>query len=461
MAQLPSLIPRHDDGALLAPIGAFESEVQAVIVNTSPRSQHLFLHVFAGVFVAAIVLASVMRIDVVIESTGGEIDTNEGPLYVQPYQEGIIRQIMVKVGDVVKKDQVLATLDPTFATADMTQLQDHLASDEAMVARLEAEQVNKPYEPKGDGKYEKLQLKQWQQRQQEYKQSIAGYDAQIANARALMVQAESDVSHYSTRVRLNGEIAHAQRTLANDGNAAKLVADQAEDTLTEIMRLMSDAKQQIEAQTASIDNVNAQKAVFIETWTDYIANNLVTTRNDLDQTVQSLSKAQKVNDLVTLTSPSDAIVLQINSASAGSIVQTNQPSATSGQMQPLFTLTPMQGPTLAELQIDSEDVAFVRVGDPVNLEIDAFPYIRFGSATGVVKSISEGSFTILDNGAIRSPYFKVLVEVTKLNFHNVPNTARLIPGMTLTGDITVGRRSIMSYLIEGMIRNANEAMREP
>jgi HlyD family type I secretion membrane fusion protein len=461
MAQLPSLIPQRNKDLLAAPISAFESEVQAVVVRTTPYSHHAFLHVFTAIVVAILVLMSVVKVDEVVESTGGDVASDQGPIFIQPYQEGIVRQIMVKVGDVVKKGQVLATLDPTFATADMTQLQDHLASDEAMVARLEAEQENKPYEPKGDGKFEKLQLKQWQQRQQEYKQSIAGYDAQIANARALMVQAQSDVAHYSTRVRLNGEIAHAQRTLANDGNAAKLVADQAEDTLTEIMRLMSDAKQQIEAQTASIDNVNAQKAVYIETWTDYVANNLVTTRNDLDQTQQSLSKAQKVNDLVTLTSPSDAIVLQINSMSAGSIVQTNQPNATSGQTQPLITLTPLHGPTLAELQIDTEDVAFLRVGDPVVLEIDAYPYIRFGNASGTVRSISEGSFTQQDNGQIRSPFFKVVVEVTKLNLRNVPKNARLIPGMTLTGNINVGRRTLMSYLIEAMMRNANEAMREP
>jgi hemolysin D len=461
MAQLPSLIPQRSNDLIEAPISAFESEVQAVVVGTAPRNQHLFMHLFAAVFVAAIVLMAVLKVDIVVESTGGEVTTQEGPIYVEPYNEGIVHQIMVKVGDVVKKGQVLATLDPTFAVADTSQLKDHLASDVAMVARLEAEQVNQPYQPAGDGKYEKLQLTQWKQRQEEYKQSIAGFDAQIANAKALLAQAQSDVAYYTTRSRLNGEIATAQRTLANDGNAARLVADQAEDTYTEIMRLLGDARQQIDAQTATINNVVAQEAVYKETWTDYIANNLVTTRNDLEQTEDSLSKAEKVNDLITLTAPEDAVVLQINSASVGSIVQTSQPNAYTGQLQPLFTLTPIDGPSLAELQIDSEDVAFIRVGDPVILEVDAYPYIRFGTADGVVKKISDGSFTQLDNGTIRSPYFKVVVEVKKLSFRNVPKNASLIPGMTLTGDINVGKRTILSYLIEGMLRNANEAMREP
>jgi len=115
----------------------------------------------------------------------------------------------------------------------------------------------------------------------------------------------------------------------------------------------------------------------------------------------------------------------------------------------------------AQLQIDSGDIAFIRIGDPVTLKIDAFPYMRFGEADGMVKTISEGSFTQQDGGSTRSPFFKVWVEVKAVNLRNVPSTARLIPGMTLTGDIMVGKRTLISYLVEGLLRNANEAMREP
>ena len=45
----------------------------------------------------------------------------------------------------VKKGQILAALDPTFANADLVQLQQKLASDEASVARLEAELTGKKY----------------------------------------------------------------------------------------------------------------------------------------------------------------------------------------------------------------------------------------------------------------------------------------------------------------------------
>jgi len=43
----------------------------------------------------------------------------------------------------------------------------------------------------------------------------------------------------------------------------------------------------------------------------------------------------------------------------------------------------------------------------------------------------------------------------------VPDSFRLVPGMTLTADISVGSRSVFMYVLKGVIRSVNEAMREP
>src|SRR5437868_2141415 len=173
MAQLPSSIPPRPSGligALLphrqrdlitAPISAFESEVAGVIIRTSPYSEHAILHAIAATFIGVAILASIVKVDEVVTSTGGAIATKGGPLYVQPLNQGIIRQIMVKPGDIVKKGDVLATLDPTFAAADESQLRERVASDQALINRLEAEQKGMPYDPPGLGKYEELQRTQW------------------------------------------------------------------------------------------------------------------------------------------------------------------------------------------------------------------------------------------------------------------------------------------------------------
>jgi hypothetical protein len=53
------------------------------------------------------------------------------------------------------------------------------------------------------------------------------------------------------------------------------------------------------------------------------------------------------------------------------------------------------------------------------------------------------------------------VGITGANLRNVPKSFRLIPGMTVVGDVIIGKRTILSYLVEGALRTGTEAMREP
>jgi len=181
----------------------------------------------------------------------------------------------------------------------------------------------------------------------------------------------------------------------------------------------------------------------------------VTARNDLSQAEQSYAKATRVHDFSKLVAPADAVVLNVAPASIGSIVDS------STQQAPLFTLTPLNGPLEADLKVQARDVGFIRPGDKVRLNLDAFRYTFHGAAEGVVKSVSAGSFTQGDANQMTPPYFKIRVAITDTRLHNVPRDFRLLPGMTLSGDILEGGRTIMAYLLEGGLRTGSEAMREP
>ncbi|MCC6482956.1 MAG: HlyD family type I secretion periplasmic adaptor subunit, partial [Sphingomonadaceae bacterium] len=100
-------------------------------------------------------------------------------------------------------------------------------------------------------------------------------------------------------------------------------------------------------------------------------------------------------------------------------------------------------------------------GQKVTIKLDAYDFLRHGTAQGVITSVSEGSFTQDSDGRQTAPYFKVLVRIDKPSLTNVPADFRLIPGMTLTGDILIGKRTILSYFLSGAQRASSEAMREP
>jgi hemolysin D len=454
MLRLPSLIPQRSKDLLAAPISAFESETQAFFVRTSAHNQHAIIHLMAGIVALSVVLMAVVKIDRVVTSTGRLVPT-QGTLYVQPLDRAIVRQINVHPGDVVKAGQVLAELDPTFAQADATQQREHLTSATATVARLEAEVAGQPYAG-GASQAEQLQLSIWHQRQDEYRQMLADYDARIESAKAAVKKAEQDVTFFEQRLGFATKVQNMESSLEARGNGSKLKVLNASDTRAETERLLSESRNALIGGGHDLKALTAQRDQAIGKWRGDAGSQLVAARDDLHQTQQTLAKADKVNSMISLKAPEDAVVLEIGSASVGSVVETGGANA-----KPLFTLVPINGPIEADVDIDSKDVGFIQEGDTVQIKLDAYPFIHHGTAKGAITSISEGSFTQGEDQQIRAPFFRARVTIDPKPLRDLPAKFRLIPGMTVIGDVLVGRRTILSYLIGGGLRVASEAMREP
>jgi len=438
-------------------VGAFESDTAAVFLRTAPVNEHIILYVLAAMLILAVGLAAIVKLDRVVTSVG-RIVTAAGSFYVSPFDTGIVREVLVKAGDVVKKGQVLATLDPTFTHADLLQLQQKLASDEAAVARLEAELSGRPYTSSVTDPSQSLQGEIWQKRQAEYRENLADFDGRIHGAEAQVAQAQSNSQQYAKRLKLADEVEKVYQPLLEKGYVSKLQLMQATDERTEMGRLLADAQNQMASLRQTLASVKAQRESYIQKWNSDAGTELVTVRNDLDVTRQNLQKAQKLSDLSTLDAPADAVVLKVGKVSSGSVAGSGGQSLA---QEPLFTLVPLDAPLEADVNVSTGDIGFIKIGDPVQVKLDAYRFMQHGMAKGVIKTISEGSFTTDDNNVPVPAYFKVRVTVKEVHLRNVPPDFRLIPGMTLVGDILVGRRTILSYLVEGGLRTGSEAMREP
>jgi HlyD family type I secretion membrane fusion protein len=438
-------------------ISTFESETAAVFARTTPKHEHIILYVLVVLVVLAFGLSAVVKLDRIVTSVG-RIVPEGGELYISPLDSGVVRDVRVKPGDIVKKGQVLATLDPTFAKADVVQLEQKEASDAAKVARLQSEVSGTAYKASGTGNFEVLQEGIWQKRQAEYVATLADYDGRIRSAEAQVAQSQRDSQEYTKRLKLADDLEKMYQPLLSTGYVSKLQWMQARDSQVEVGRLVADAQHQMNSNRETLASLQAQRDAYIQKWHADAGSELVSVQNDLDETRQSLEKAQKLNQLSTLDAPEAAVVLKVGKVSSGSVTGS---ATTTGEQDPLFTLVPMDTPVEADVQINARDIGFIQVGDPVRLKLDAYRFIQHGTAKGVIKTISEGSFTKDENGQPVPPYFKVGVKITEVRLRNVPTDFRLIPGMTLTGDILVGHRTILSYLVGGALRTGSEAMREP
>jgi hemolysin D len=441
-------------------VGAFESETAAVFLATAPAREHITLYTLVGVIFLTTLLCTVVNLDIVVTGTG-IVSPVSGLLYISPFDTGIIKKVNVRPGDVVKKGASLATLDPTFTQADLEQLQEHLNSDEAVVTREEAEVGDRPFIVAKTDHVWALQNGIWLKRQGEYRSDVHNFDSQINSSEAIIAQYESDVRKYTERLKIAGDVENLYQPLLDKGYVSKLQLMSATDSRTEMSRLFADAQQQVASNRQTANALRAQRDAYIQKWHSDTGAQLILDKNDFDQTRDSLTKAEKLRNLVSLDAPEDAIVLKIGKVSPGSVYGGQGQDALNPVGEPLFTLMPVNAPLFADIMVQTQDIGFVKLGQRVQIKFDAYRFTEYGMAAGVVKTISDNSFTVDQNNQPTLPYFKVHVAITDLKLRHLPKNFRLMPGNTLSGDVMVGERTIISYLVEGILRQTSNAMREP
>jgi len=436
----------------------FQSETAEIIEAPEPFGVRATLYVVGGFFVAMIVVGMVTRLDRVVTSSSGHMVTTQPTVVMQALDPSLIKTIEVRECERVKAGAVLATLDPTFAAADVGALTQQVASLDAQIARCEAELANRPYDPTPaqdptTDRYVQLQRSFYQQRKAQREGQIRAYDEQIAQVTATIAKLTNNQARYTDRAKLAKEVEEMRATLAAAQVGSRLNLLAATDQKTELLRNLEYDRNGLVESQHQLQATTATRNAFIQQWLGEASKEQVTARNQRDTALQQLEKATKHKDLVRLAATEDSVVLKMAKLSAGSVLK---------EGDPLIYLAPLNSPVEAEVHISPRDVGFIRAGDPVRIKLDAFNFIEHGMAEGTVTWISEGAFAVNDDtGAAAEPYYKVRVALTNTDLHNVPAGFRLIPGMTLTADVHIGTRSVLMYIVNGAVQGMNEAMREP
>ncbi len=442
-------------------IRVFQSETSEILAAPEPRRVRATLLVLTAMVVSLLGAATFTRLDRVVASKG-QIVTTEPTIVLQALDASIIKTLDVHEGQRVKAGQVLATLDPTFAAADVSALNLQLASLNAQIARCEAELAQKPFDPPANpdpavARYDELQKAYYLQRKAQFDAQMHSYDEQMAQTKATIAKLQNDQVRYGDRAKLAKEVEDMRATLAAAQVGSRLNLLSATDQKVELLRNLEFEKNALVESQHQLESTTSTRDAFREQWLGQASQELVTARNQRDAALQQLEKATKHRDLVRLEAPDDAVVLKVAKLSVGSVLK---------EGDPLYYLAPLRSPMEAEVRIEARDVGFIRPGDPVKVKFDAFNFIEHGMAEGKLRWVSEGAFTTNDDGLQPTvqptePYYKGRVELDNVELRNVPDGFRLIPGMTLTGDVHIGTRSLLMYVVTGALQGMGEAMREP
>src|ERR1051325_10662007 len=151
----------------------------------APWTARLTLYLLTLALASGITWAALAHIDRVVTARG-KLVTTAATMVVQPLETSIVRTIDAKVGDLVRRGDVLATLDQTFSEADVGQLSEKVVSLAAEIGRLDAEIADQPFrvDLAGANAEERLQGIIHQRRRAQYVARGESFDRQIGRALA-------------------------------------------------------------------------------------------------------------------------------------------------------------------------------------------------------------------------------------------------------------------------------------
>ncbi|HET6185186.1 MAG TPA: HlyD family type I secretion periplasmic adaptor subunit [Acetobacteraceae bacterium] len=453
---------RHDDPALPV-ILEFQSPTTGVMATPIPPIAKRMTWVIASMFAALALAAGLIPVDQVVTARG-EVVSRAPTLVVQPYDLSIVRSIDVHMGEQVHAGQVLARLDPTFAAADVSSLVAQVSSLQAQVSRLQAEADGRDFTYSGTEPDLALQAAIFAQKKAEYDYKIRNYQEKIDSLVDQIRRANSDAKGFAERLQVAKQVEAMRRDSERAYVGSKLNTLAAMDNTAEMERNMQSAEEQAQQGARDLAAQVAERDAYVQSWHADISQQLADATQKLSDARQQLNKAQLHQQLVELRADRDGTVLTVAKISVGSVVQPGQQ---------LITLMPADAPLEVEANIAGNDDGYVRVGDPVAIKFDTFPFTRYGLAHGTIRTISANSFTAMDqqqnatpgnvplpNNTLE-PYYKARVTIDKVDLHGTPEGFHLIPGMPVTADIKVGKQTVLSYLLDRVLPITSDAMREP
>jgi len=418
-----------------------------------PRFAQVTMHALLIAFVSFALWATFSELDKVVVAQGRLINPLPN-VVVQPLETAIIQSVDVKVGQFVKKGESLATLDATFVKADEMQLRTRLNSLETQIQGFQDELSGVEHKAEVTLNADtQLQASLLEARLAHYRAQQLKMRETSAKLTAALGTNRRDQQLVASRLKSIKEIEAMQEKVVAQKFGAPLQLLEAQQRSKEVEReaeLVANREQELKREFAAFE---AEKLAFEKSWRQKIMEDLLSITRERDSINEQLQKADRRNKLVTLVAPLDAVVLDIAKLSPGSIVK---------EAETFFTLVPLNAEIEAEIQVDAVDVGYIKLGDPVQLKLDAYPFQRHGTLDGKIRTISEDAFRRDSaNKLATDTYYMSRVNLSKANLRNMMQGARLLPGMSLSAEIVVGHRSVISYLAWPLTKGLSEAVREP
>lgn len=381
---------------------------------------------------------------------------------VQHLEGGIVREIKVRDGELVARDQVLLTLDDTQPKAQLEVLRGQLFASLAREARLIAQRDNLarvvfPDElaaARGDPRAAdamRVQVQTFTVRKQAHDGEATLYQRQIEQLRAkasgLAAQKKSReqlvASYESERVDFEALLqqgyAERQRVREMERNVAQSEGQRGS--------LLSDlAATELQVSETQVKILQLGKELQRE-----VAKELAEVQNDLSALREKLRSLQDTVERTVVRAPDAGMVLGLGVHTLGAVVRPGER---------ILDIVPQNEKLVVEAQISPQDIDQVRIGQLAEVRFSAFKQRDLPQIQGRLVSVSADRL-VDDAEGRKVPYYLARVEISAEGLQALTHAKLvLLPGMPAEVLVNTGERTLLQYLTAPLLNTVARSFRQ-
>ncbi|RAI44999.1 HlyD family type I secretion periplasmic adaptor subunit [Rhodoplanes roseus] len=397
------------------------------------------------------------RIDSAVVA-GGAVSVESYRKTVQHLEGGIVQEILVRDGDMVKEGAVLLRLDPTRSGAAERTVRQQVAVMLSLEARLLAQRdladsVHFPEEVTAIGNDPLVasamldNRKQFEARRGSLLQAIEVIDKLIAQARREVEQSLSDQKTAGDQLASIGQELPNLRSLLERGLVALPRVTTLERQQMATRGALDTAKINYEKAQEKIAELQARREQLRQDYRQEGANGLPDVRKSLGDLSQQLLVAQDALKRGEVKAPVSGTVQQLRIFTAGGVLKPGDP---------ILDIVPASDTLVVRAKVGSTEIDRIVPGMPVEIRIPQFTQFQIHPILGKVRSVSRD--TLLDE-VTRVPYYAVELGVDRAS---VPPEIedKISAGMMVDALIRTEERTVLQFLLAPLVNRLATSLRE-
>lgn len=429
--------------------GDFDADADWAIAEQTPSGARVLVWLSVIAVFALIVWAAFATLDEVTRGEGKVIPSSQIQI-LQSMDGGIVSEILVREGQVVKMGDLLLKVDPTRMVSSLRENQSQYMALLAKATRLRALSDGSPFNPPAEVVKEAPEIVAQERALFEARQSELA--AGIGVARQQSLQRTQEL----ISIRARREQAAQSFTLtARELEMTRPLAQTGAISDVELLRLEREvARYRGERDSANADIPRLESAVAeanrkVQEIELAFRNNARSELSETNAKISALSEGSTaLEDRVKQTeirSPVNGTIKQLKVNTIGGVVQPGKD---------LIEVVPSDDALILEARVSPRDIAFLRPGQEALVKFTAYDYAIYGGLAATLNSISADS--VIDEKG--NAFF--LIKVSTLTTTIGPQKLPIIPGMVAEVDILTGKKSVLAYLMKPILRANAKALTE-